>query len=185
MLTHPGGLVTDRLRLVKSEGSEIATDPSRRLGDGRPRMLMLDEGWPATLHLAYGLADKGCETRIVTSGHLDRRFLGAHVAQVKAPPPNDPGYGKFVETAVDEYQPDLVMPMTDDTVRWACSTPYHWSGLLLPRVAPSQRELLGDKLALSSFLLGEGVLMPRSLPVDTEPELADGLGSIVLPAVVK
>jgi hypothetical protein len=158
-----------------------------RRGDvDRPRVLLLDEGWAASLYLAHGLSRAGCDVRAITFGPIDRYFLGSFLTQLRAPiPPGGAAYAEFVDRTVEEYQPTHVLPMTDNLLYWAWSTEAPWRRLVYPPTEPRQRELLLDKFELSTYVSGLGVSIPQSVRVRSEAELKSGLEALGLPSVVK
>lgn len=153
--------------------------------EGRPRVLLLDEAWPATHYLAEGLSRAGCEVQVLSSAHIDGRFLGNRVARSYGPAPGDPDYARRVADVAAKFRPAAILPLTDDLVRRSWEADPSWSSLVIPPTAPWQRELLSDKLAMSEFLRSRGVRTPRSVSVGSPEELPAALAAVGLPAVVK
>ena len=161
-----------------------APQPPRGAGAG-PRVLLLDEEWAATVHVAAALAAAGCTVHAFTPGKPDTRFLDGVLARIEAPPVDSAAYLPALARIVDSGRFDHVIGLTDPTLHALWSAPRSWEALDYPRTTPHQRAVLRNKRLQLECARSAGVRCPDYREVATVAGVADAVRSLGLPVVVK
>ena len=161
-----------------------APRPPRAAGVG-PSVLLLDEEWAATAHVATALAAAGCTVHAFTPGKGDTRFLDGVLTRIEAPPVTSPAYLPALARIVESGRFDHVIGLTDATLHALWSAPRSWEALDFPRTTLHQRDVLRNKRLQLECARSVGVRCPDYREVATVAAVADAVGSLGLPVVVK
>jgi hypothetical protein len=137
------------------------------------RVLLLDEGWSATLHLARAFEVAGYRVTVATANGGRARYRRRGVAWLEVPTLGSPA----LAGELDRIACDRLLPLTERAIVWAAER-----ANAFPAIAAWQRPLVADKHALLGHVAARGIAVPRSVP------LADARAAIAelgLPLVVK
>ncbi|MFL5580476.1 MAG: ATP-grasp domain-containing protein [Gemmatimonadaceae bacterium] len=159
---------------------------------GRPRVLLLDEGFMSGALAAVGLRDAGCEVAVLAACGGRARCRTRSLAWTMGPAPGDPALPAAVERAAVEWRAEHLLPCTEplQALAWGADAP--WAAHVFPRVAGWQREALAGKRALAALARARGIPVPRdeSGPSAADPACSDdaaraAAARLGLPIVVK
>lgn len=144
-------------------------------------MLLVEEGWHATLTIARGLRDAGVDVTVITANGTAARCANSGVEWRSGPTIDDPRFVSFLDAETF----DAVVPLTERAMirLWDADVP--WADRIFPRADPWQQQLVRDKHLLVEHLAANGVPVPRFLHVTSDFDAADAVAALSLPLVVK
>lgn len=148
-------------------------------------MLLLDEEWAATPHIAVALSAAGCTVHAFTCGTADTRFLGGALERTAAPPAHSAAYLPALARLVAHGEFDHVLALSDATLHALWSAPRDWEALDYPRAAAWQRDVLRNKRLQLELARAAGVLCPDYRTVHDGATIADAVRALGVPVVVK
>lgn len=154
-------------------------------------VLLLDQGWTATLHLAAGLTAAGFTVHCISADpgvDPDPKYLRSYVSQVDAPSINTPEYMRVIEQVSAAHDFTAILPLTENILYrlWDAAEPSSgWAHKLYPATETWQRDLLGSKQRLSEFVAERSVSVPESWQLASFGAVPAMVRQLGLPLVVK
>jgi hypothetical protein len=135
-------------------------------------MILVDEGWSSTLHLARALVTAGAHVEVVTAnGKSHPAFERRGVIWRSGPRLGDPR----LVALLHELRGTAVIPMTEAALLADLPNAF-------PVVAPWQRALIADKHAMVAHA---GVPYPATLPIDHSFDVDTVIARLGLPLVIR
>jgi biotin carboxylase len=151
------------------------------------RVLLVEEGWHATLALARALEDARYDVTVLTANGSAARARRRSVRWISGPTIASDGFAPHLARLVERERVDHVLPLTEAAMwrLWAERGP--WSDRLHPRAEPWQARLLGDKHALVEHMAARGIGVPaqRRLRLDDDADVDADVRALGYPLVVK
>ncbi|HET9987165.1 MAG TPA: ATP-grasp domain-containing protein, partial [Kofleriaceae bacterium] len=133
------------------------------------RLILVDEGWSSTLHLARALVTAGARVEVVTAnGKHHPAFERRGVTWRSGPRLGDPALGELLRGAT-------VIPMTEAALLADLPNAF-------PVLAPGQRALIADKHAMVAHA---GVPYPATIAIDATFDLDAAIARLGLPVVIR
>ena len=167
----------------------IRLSKSAREHAPQQQVLLLDEGWVVTPHIAAGLRNAGCSVHILTAtsnrGLADAKYLGPWITREMAPPIRSEEYISAVETAMADWPQAQVLALTEPVMYRLWDTDRVWIDRVFPRCSSWQRELLRDKACLSRHVANAGLSIPRQISLRSAAHVDAAMQALGLPVVVK
>jgi predicted ATP-grasp superfamily ATP-dependent carboligase len=146
-------------------------------------VLLVEEGWHATLPIASALADAGHRVTVVTANGRTARWRRASVSWRSGPTIDSPRFLPHLdELAADS---DRVLPLTEAVMRRLWSAAGAWQPRLFPRPEPWQQRLWTDKHALVEHAASRGFAVPRHRRIGDAFDPDRAIAELRLPLVVK
>ncbi|MEP6860894.1 MAG: ATP-grasp domain-containing protein [Deltaproteobacteria bacterium] len=134
-----------------------------------PRIILVDEGWSSTLHLARALVTSGARVEVVTANGKDHSaFERRGVTWRSGPRLGDPRLSELLRDAT-------VIPMTEAALLAGLPNAF-------PVLTPEQRALIADKHAMVAHA---GVPAPAMVAIDAAFELDAAIAQLGLPIVIR
>lgn len=149
-------------------------------GDGRTgvlKVLIIEEGWGATLHLAHALAELGLDVSVATANGRNARYRHRNVDWWSLPRSDSPDYLSALDRIVADRNFDRVLPLTE-ALMWRTWDAWRGADRLFPVLDSVQRALLRNKHRLVEHMGARGIPVPRQVPLTAARDLG-------LPVVVK
>ena len=146
------------------------------------RVLLVEEGWHATMAIARGLADAGHAVTVVTANGTTARCTRRSVRWISGPTIASAAFVPYLTRLVDEGRFDHVLPLTEPAMARLWDTPGPWTDRLHPATEAWQRRLLRSKHALVAHMAARGIDVPAQRPIG---DLDDAVRALGLPLVVK
>ena len=149
------------------------------------RVLLVEEGWHATLALARALEDARYDVTVLTANGTAARARRRTVQWISGPTIDSAAFAPHLARLVERARVDHVLPLTEAAMwrLWAERGP--WSDRLHPRALPWQARLLRDKHALVAHLAARGLDVPAQARLDDATDLDAAVRALGLPLVVK
>lgn len=126
-----------------------------------PALLLIDEGWSQTLHLAQALASCKYNVTVLTANAAPASYRGGGVRWATSPALDNPDFLAQVAQRLRAQDFTHVLPLTEPALRRLWSAPGPWQPRLFPALEDWQRPLLFDKHALLEHMARRGVPVPR------------------------
>jgi biotin carboxylase len=151
------------------------------------RVLLVEEGWHATMKIARGLRGAGMTVTAITANGTSARCRHEGVDWLSGPTVESANFVAVLDELVTARAIDAVLPLTEPTMCRLWDAKVAWADRLFPRTVPWQQALVRDKHALVDHLAAHGVAVPRSMRVGVSPPFdpAAAIARLGLPLVVK
>ncbi len=149
----------------------------------RPSVLLVEEGWHSTLHVARALEDAGYAVTVLTANGTTASCVRRTVRWTSGPTLASASFDAHLDRMAAGY--DHVLPLTEDAMRRVWAMPVAWSDRIFPRTEAWQRALVTDKHALVDHMRSRGIPIPRHRRVDAAFDLDSAVRALGLPLVVK
>ena len=115
------------------------------------RVVLVEEGWHATMPIARALEAAGCAVTVVTANGSTARHTHRSVAWISGP---RLATGEL-PAMIDGLGADRVIPLTESAMLEVAGCANVW-----PALEPWQRALVGDKHALVEHMAARGIAIP-------------------------
>ncbi len=148
-------------------------------------MLLVEEGWHATLYLARSLEAAGYAVTVLTANGTTASCRHRTVRWMSGPSIGSAALVTHLERLLTETAFDHVIPLTEAAMAQLWATPGRWSDRLFPTVERWQQLLVLDKHALVEHLRTRGIPVPRQLRIDLAFDREAAIRELGLPLVVK
>ncbi|MFT3692211.1 MAG: hypothetical protein QM831_03655 [Kofleriaceae bacterium] len=133
------------------------------------RVVLVDEGWSSTLHLARALVSAGAEVEVITAnGKAHEPFLRRGVRWRSGPRLENPRLR-------DLLHGDVVIPMTEAAILADLPNAF-------PKLEPWQRALVANKHAMTAHA---GVATPNAIVIDEAFDIDAAIARLGLPLVLR
>jgi ATP-grasp domain len=149
----------------------------------RARILLLDEGWNQTIHVAAGLAQANCEVTVMTSGARHTGRKTGRIRWVAAPAVDTDEYLAQVSGCAATF--DNIVPMTEDVLRRLWHAAPAWADRLYPTLAPWQLRLCLNKYDFIAHMAMRGIGVAKFCHIDIETQALQLVDALGLPLVIK
>jgi hypothetical protein len=141
------------------------------------RVLLVEEGWNQTVHVARALEVAGHAVSVITANGATARYRQRSVTWASGPRASDPDLARHVARVADGI--DRIVPLTERVMTQLWSSPDRaMHERLFPATEQWQRALVRDKHSLVEFMRTRGLDVPTQVPLERAGELA-------LPVVIK
>ena len=132
-------------------------------------MIIVDEGWSSTLHLARALVTAGARVEVITAnGKTHPAFERRGVTWRSGPRLGDPRLAELLSDAI-------VIPMTEAAILAELPGAF-------PALEPWQRHLVADKHAMVAHAR---VPYPDTIAIDASFDLDDAIAQLGVPLVIR
>jgi hypothetical protein len=141
------------------------------------RVLLVEEGWNQTVHVARALAAGGHVVSVITANGARARYHHHGVTWLSGPRAGAPDLACHVARCARAF--DRIVPLTERVMAqlWS-SGDAEIEARLFPATEPWQRTLVSDKHRLIELMRERGVEVPAQVSLDRAGELG-------LPVVIK
>jgi predicted ATP-grasp superfamily ATP-dependent carboligase len=140
-------------------------------------VLLVEEGWNQTVHVARALEVAGHSVSVITANGTTARYRQRSVRWESGPRVTDPALARHV--AQRAARVDRIVPLTERVMtRLWDSSDDRVRERLFPATQPWQRDLVRDKHSLVERMRERGIAVPVQVPLERVSELA-------LPVVIK
>ncbi len=150
------------------------------------RSVLLVETWRAP-GLAYDLAKSGLMVYILSAEGYKSGRMPRGVIPLPPAPTSPKHVVGSIEAAVQSVSPDIILPVSEETLFPIWDEAPDWLPLVWPPVEPDKRALYRSKHLLGAFSQSLGVLIPKVhiLERGTRDEISPMIDDLGLPVVVK
>jgi predicted ATP-grasp superfamily ATP-dependent carboligase len=179
-----------RSTVIRIDPAAASAQHARVRGVRQPSrggVLLIEEGWHATLYLARALEEAGHAVTVMTANGTRARCRRRTVRWTSGPRLDSAEFVPHVTRMFAEASFDHVLPLTEPAMWRLWDAPGPWSDRLHPAPTPWQQALLRDKHALIDFMAARGIGVPAAvrLRFDARLDLDGAAAALGLPLVVK
>lgn len=148
--------------------------------------VLLVEKWHA-LGLANDLSRAGLTVYILNSGGYKALLMPKGVILLPPAPTTSEQVVSSIEAAVRAVSPDIILPVSEETLYRIWDESPSWLPLVQPVVEPDLRKVYRNKHLLGTFAQSHGVLIPQTFLLEngTKEEIMHYIDQLGLPVVVK
>lgn len=150
-------------------------------------LLLVDVNWNHTLHLANDLSNAGMKVYFLGDGSCPAHWLPDDVISLPPSSVSPKMIIGSIDAAVKAVSPDIIMPISEDTLFRIWDESPDWLPLVQPVVEPERRALYRSKHLLGAFVREHGVKIPVTYLLEngTRNEIDPIINELGLPVVVK
>ena len=148
-------------------------------------MLLVEEGWHATMAIARGLRDAGMTVTVVTANGSSARCDHDGVEWRSGSPSESERFIEELDALVVTRGIDVVLPLTETTMCRLWDAELSWHERIFPHTERWQQALVRDKHALTEHLATHGVAVPKYIRVDRQFDPGAAIAALGVPLVVK
>jgi hypothetical protein len=162
-------------------------DGDARRHDARSgrRVLLLDEGWLQTMHVASALEAAGHRVTVLTANGSTARYRRRTVQWCSGPAVGDAQFLAHLDRVMCETPFEHVVPLTEPLMFRLWDAAPAWDAAIYPATDHQQRQLLRDKHVLIAHMGSRGIAVPRQRRLGADLELSAVARELGLPLVVK
>jgi hypothetical protein len=149
------------------------------------RVLLLDEGWLQTMHVASALEAAGHRVTVLTANGSTASYRRRTVLWCSGPAVGDSRFLAHLDRMMRETPFEHVLPLTEPLMFRLWDAPPVWEAAIYPATDHQQRQLLRDKHVLIAHMASCGIAVPRQCRLGGDLELSAVARELGLPLVIK